>query len=128
MLMRDAKNAELYGPLQSLYEEGKVNGTDVWIHKNRMSGLWGPQTALDLYLQEKGITSLLFAGVNADQVSIFCFFQTSVAFEIHVKFNFETLVRTRNLGGLLLQRLRLHHCQGWHRNDFTARWSRKCLV
>ena len=75
VLMRDAKNAELYGPLQSLYEEGKANGTDTWIHKNRMSGLWGPQTALDLYLQEKGITSLLFAGVNADQVSIFCFFK-----------------------------------------------------
>lgn len=33
-----------------------------------MSGLWGPQTALDLYLQETGITTLLFAGVNADQV------------------------------------------------------------
>lgn len=32
-----------------------------------MSGIWGPQTALDLYLQENGITSLLFAGVNADQ-------------------------------------------------------------
>lgn len=34
----------------------------------RMSGLWGPQSALDLYLQEEGIQTLLFAGVNADQV------------------------------------------------------------
>ena len=34
-----------------------------------MSGIWGGQTALDLYLQEQGITSLFFAGVNADQVS-----------------------------------------------------------
>jgi nicotinamidase-related amidase len=33
-----------------------------------MSGLWGSQTALDLYLQEQGISTLLFAGVNADQV------------------------------------------------------------
>lgn len=33
-----------------------------------MSGLWGPQSALDLYLQEEGIQTLLFAGVNADQV------------------------------------------------------------
>lgn len=33
-----------------------------------MSGIWGSQTALDLYLQEQGITTLLFAGVNADQV------------------------------------------------------------
>lgn len=33
-----------------------------------MSGLWGYQSALDLYLQENGITTLLFGGVNADQV------------------------------------------------------------
>lgn len=35
-----------------------------------MSGLWGPQTALDLYLQEEGITTLMFCGVNADQVRV----------------------------------------------------------
>ena len=35
-----------------------------------MSGIWGYQTALDLYLQEHGITTLLFAGVNADQVRL----------------------------------------------------------
>lgn len=98
LLMRDAWNSELYGPLQFLYEEGQAAGSDVWIHKNRyathaisvcklqfgcfeefgdlrltgllcrMSGLWGGQSALDLYLQEEGITTLLFAGVNADQV------------------------------------------------------------
>ena len=33
-----------------------------------MSGLWGYQTALDLFLQENGITTLLFSGVNSDQV------------------------------------------------------------
>jgi len=32
-----------------------------------MSGLWGYQSALDLYLQENGITTLLFSGVNTDQ-------------------------------------------------------------
>ncbi|OSD03380.1 Isochorismatase hydrolase [Trametes coccinea BRFM310] len=67
LLMRGEFNSELYGPLQGLYEEGRREGTDVWIHKNRMSGLWGPQTALDLYLQEQGINTLFFAGVNADQ-------------------------------------------------------------
>ncbi|KAI0655135.1 Isochorismatase hydrolase [Cubamyces menziesii] len=67
LLMRGEYNSELYGPLQALYEEGRREGTDVWIHKNRMSGLWGPQTALGLYLQEQGITTLFFAGVNADQ-------------------------------------------------------------
>lgn len=67
LLMRDAKNSELYGPLQDAYVDGQAAGTDVWIHKNRMSGIWGHQSALDLYLQEEGITSLFFGGVNADQ-------------------------------------------------------------
>ncbi|KZT70152.1 Isochorismatase hydrolase [Daedalea quercina L-15889] len=67
MLMRGEYNADLYGLLHQLYLEGKKEGTDVWIHKNRMSGIWGYQTALDLYLQEHGITTLFFAGVNADQ-------------------------------------------------------------
>ena len=35
----------------------------------RMSGLWGPQSSLDLYLQEEGIKTLFMTGVNADQVS-----------------------------------------------------------
>ncbi|KAF7310884.1 Isochorismatase hydrolase [Mycena chlorophos] len=65
LLMRDAKNSQLYGPLQTDFEANP--STDVWIHKNRMSGLWGYQSALDLYLQENGITTLLFSGVNADQ-------------------------------------------------------------
>ncbi|PPQ99606.1 hypothetical protein CVT24_005182 [Panaeolus cyanescens] len=69
LLMRGAYNSELYGPLQAEFKKGEKEGTDVWIHKNRMSGLWGYQTALDLYLKENGITTLLFAGVNADQVS-----------------------------------------------------------
>jgi len=67
LLMRDEFNSALYGPLQAEYEAGKAKGTDVWIHKNRMSGLWGYQTALDLYLRENGIKTLFFAGVNADQ-------------------------------------------------------------
>ncbi|KIJ68483.1 hypothetical protein HYDPIDRAFT_82344 [Hydnomerulius pinastri MD-312] len=68
LLMRDAYNSELYGPLQEEYVKGQKAGTDVWIHKNRMSGLWGYQSALDLYLEQNGITTLLFGGVNADQV------------------------------------------------------------
>jgi nicotinamidase-related amidase len=86
LLMRGERNADLYGPLQAEYLQGKEHGTDMWIHKNRsvclcltnaeyplkdafrMSGLWGYQTALDLYLQENGINTLFFAGVNADQV------------------------------------------------------------
>ena len=33
-----------------------------------MSGLWGPQSSLDLYLEEEGIETLFLSGVNADQV------------------------------------------------------------
>ena len=64
--MRGTRNAELYGPLQVEYLSGEKAGTDVWIHKNRMSGLWGPQSSLDLYLQEEGITTLFMSGVNTD--------------------------------------------------------------
>ncbi|KAF8960985.1 Isochorismatase hydrolase [Flammula alnicola] len=67
LLMRDAYNSDLYGPLQEEYLKGQKAGTDFWIHKNRMSGIWGYQTALDLFLKENGITTLLFAGVNTDQ-------------------------------------------------------------
>lgn len=67
--MRGEKNSDLYGPLQGLYEDGKSKGTDVWIHKNRMSGIWD-QSHLDNYLKENGIKTLFFAGVNADQVSV----------------------------------------------------------
>lgn len=35
LLMRDAFNSELYGPLQEEYIKGSKAGTDVWIHKNR---------------------------------------------------------------------------------------------
>ncbi|TFK77127.1 Isochorismatase hydrolase [Pluteus cervinus] len=67
LLVRDAKNSALYGSLQTEYEKGREAGTDFWIHKNRMSGLWGYQSALDLFLKENGIKTLLFGGVNADQ-------------------------------------------------------------
>ena len=70
LLMRDQWNSGLYGPLVGVYDEGKKLGggrEDVWIHKNRMSALWGGRTALGDFLEEQGIKSLLFAGVNTDQ-------------------------------------------------------------
>lgn len=36
----------------------------------RMSGIWGGQTELDLYLQSQGYKTLFFGGVNADQASV----------------------------------------------------------
>ena len=69
LLMRDQWNSALYGPLDELCQEGKRLEVrpDVWIHKNRMSALWGGSTDLDEFLQREGIRSLLFTGVNTDQ-------------------------------------------------------------
>lgn len=69
LLMRGAWNSGLYGELEGVYEEGRMMDVrpDVWIHKNRMSALWGGKTKLEGFLEEQGITSLLFTGVNTDQ-------------------------------------------------------------
>ena len=66
-LMRGSWNAQPYGPLYPAMAEGLANGTDFYFNKNRLSGLWGAQTPLGLFLQEREITTLFFGGVNADQ-------------------------------------------------------------
>ncbi|KAF2477419.1 isochorismatase family protein [Lindgomyces ingoldianus] len=69
LLMRDTWNAALYPPLDSMFEDGKKLGKspDVWIHKNRMSGMWGAKTACEEFLEKEGIKALFFTGVNTDQ-------------------------------------------------------------
>ncbi|KAK5174590.1 uncharacterized protein LTR77_001671 [Saxophila tyrrhenica] len=69
MLMRDQWNSALYPPLDEMYEEGQKldERPDVWIHKNRMSGMWGPSTACEEFLEKEGIKTLMFTGVNTDQ-------------------------------------------------------------
>ena len=69
LLMRDTWNAALPPALSAAYREGQVkeHKPDVWIHKNRMSGLWGSFTPCTDYLEKEGIKTLLFAGVNTDQ-------------------------------------------------------------
>ena len=69
LLMRDQWNAALYPPLDSIYNEGSKLPTnpDVWIHKDRMSGLWGAKTACEEFLEKEGIKTLFFTGVNTDQ-------------------------------------------------------------
>ena len=70
LLMRDQWNSALYPSLDVKYREGLQlnNGReDVWVHKNRMSGLWGTSTLCTDYLDKQGIRTLLFAGVNTDQ-------------------------------------------------------------
>ncbi|EGP88783.1 uncharacterized protein MYCGRDRAFT_69761 [Zymoseptoria tritici IPO323] len=69
MLMRDQWNMALYPPLAAAYEEGRQlpDKPDVWIDKNRMSGMWGPETDCEAFLRKEGITTLVLAGVNTDQ-------------------------------------------------------------
>lgn len=71
LLMSDTWNAALYPPLHAAYKEGlqvqHPQKPDVWIHKNRMSGLWGSGTPCTEYLEAHGLKTLLFTGVNTDQ-------------------------------------------------------------
>lgn len=69
LLMRDTWNAALYPPLDEVYRQGSrlPSTPDVWIHKNRMSGMWGQSSPLEEFLEDQGIRTLVFAGVNTDQ-------------------------------------------------------------
>ncbi|KAH9819339.1 Isochorismatase-like [Teratosphaeria destructans] len=69
LLVRDAWNSALYPPLDRIYAEGAAlsHGPDVWIHKNRMSGMWGAKSACEEFLEKEGIKTLFFSGVNTDQ-------------------------------------------------------------
>lgn len=69
LLMRHTWNAALYPPLDRIYEEGRQlqENQDVWIHKNRMSAMWGAKTDLEEFLEKEGLRTLFFTGVNTDQ-------------------------------------------------------------
>ena len=68
LMMRDQWNSDLTPELRAAYEQGlHASPPDVWIHKNRMSGLWGDKTLCTEFLEREGIRTLLFAGVNTDQ-------------------------------------------------------------
>jgi nicotinamidase-related amidase len=73
LLARGAWNSALYPPLDKLFEEGCQldNRPDVWIHKNRMSGMWGARTECEEFLEKEGIRTLFFSGVNTDQCEFF---------------------------------------------------------
>ncbi|KAI0469257.1 isochorismatase family protein [Xylaria cf. heliscus] len=67
-LMADQWNTALHGDLEGAYRAGaKARVPDVRFSKERISGLWGPESAMEVFLRKQGITTLLFAGVNTDQ-------------------------------------------------------------
>lgn len=69
LLMRHTWNAGLPPALDEVYKRGQKleHKPDIWMHKNRMSGLWGASTPCEEYLKDQGLTTLLFSGVNTDQ-------------------------------------------------------------
>ena len=68
LLMRDQWNTQLHPPLDKAYQEGlQAKVPDIWFHKDRATGLWGGSTECETFLENQGIRTLLFAGVNTDQ-------------------------------------------------------------
>ncbi|KAK0720820.1 isochorismatase [Lasiosphaeris hirsuta] len=68
LLMRDQWNTALHGPLQKSFDESQSTALpDHSFWKNRLSGFWGGSTPVVEFLRKKGITTLLFTGVNTDQ-------------------------------------------------------------
>ncbi len=68
LLFRDTWNASLTPELDAAYLDGlSALIPDIWIHKNRTSGLWGPSTMCTSFLEREGIKTLFFTGVNTDQ-------------------------------------------------------------
>lgn len=68
MLMRDQWNTALHEPLEAAFKEGlKAKVPDVRFYKERLSGLWSHSNECQSFLAERGITTLLFTGVNTDQ-------------------------------------------------------------
>ncbi|PPQ75172.1 hypothetical protein CVT26_008702 [Gymnopilus dilepis] len=66
-LMRGSWNAQPWGALHTEQVNGVAKGTDFYFNKNRLSGMWGPGTPMQTWLQDNSMTTLFFGGVNIDQ-------------------------------------------------------------
>lgn len=77
-LLREQWNTDLHAPLEALRRESlRGSRPDVLLYKNRISGMCGGSSVLGEYLngEGRGITTLLFAGINVD----FCVISTMAA-------------------------------------------------
>lgn len=67
-MMKNIWNTALHGLLAKAFEAGtQAPRPDVWIDKNRNSGLWNDTSSCSAFLKKNGIKTLLFAGINAGQ-------------------------------------------------------------
>ncbi|KAF5341485.1 hypothetical protein D9758_013937 [Tetrapyrgos nigripes] len=67
LLMRGSWNAQPWGDLLTEQVQGVANGTDFYFNKNRLSGMWGPSTPMQQWLEDHSMTTIFFGGVNIDQ-------------------------------------------------------------
>lgn len=63
VLMQNEPNSQLYELLDKVARPKE----DLFINKNRVSGLWNDNTPLAQILKQKKFRTLLFAGVNTNQ-------------------------------------------------------------
>jgi nicotinamidase-related amidase len=65
VLMRGSWNAGLYPPLDKIYDEGTKLEVrpDVWLHKNRLSGM-RPGSELERFLEKEGLRTLFFVSFS----------------------------------------------------------------
>jgi nicotinamidase-related amidase len=67
-LFKGTWNADLHEPLAAAFKESQSTQLpDVLFHKNRNSGMCEAMTACTKYLEERGLRTLLFCGMNTDQ-------------------------------------------------------------
>ncbi|KAF2228147.1 isochorismatase family protein [Elsinoe ampelina] len=70
-LMRGSWSAAIHEPLAISFRQSQhTSKPDVLIYKNRNSGLWHDEADCNMFLQNNGLRTLLFAGMNVDQCVI----------------------------------------------------------
>jgi nicotinamidase-related amidase len=67
VFMRGTWNSELHAPLEAMRQEGmKLSPLDVIFYKDRIPAMCGGHSDFEDFLRERGITTLLYGGANAE--------------------------------------------------------------
>jgi nicotinamidase-related amidase len=65
--MKGIWNYELHAPFEKMRQKGmKLSSPDVMFYKDRIPAMCGRHSEFEDFLREKGITTLLFGGANAE--------------------------------------------------------------
>ena len=67
LLLKNQWNTDLHYPLESLRQQGlSLDPPDVLFYKNHIYGVYSGHNEMASYLQNRGIKTLLFCGVNVE--------------------------------------------------------------